>query len=60
MSASTEMRPFARLKVLSIWATPLARVVPFDLELLRSRYEDEMKPDLGNPERESLTLQLWN
>ena len=37
----------------------LARVVPFDLELLRSRFDDELKPDLGNPERESLTLQLW-
>ena len=37
----------------------LARVVPFDLELLRSRFEDELKPDLGNPEREGLTLQLW-
>ena len=37
----------------------LARVVPFDLEVLRLRFEDELKPDLGNPERESLTLQLW-
>jgi hypothetical protein len=37
----------------------LARVVPFDLELLRERYENELKPYLGNPDRESLTLRLW-
>jgi len=37
----------------------LARMVPFDLEILRKRFEDELLPDLGNPERESLTLQLW-
>lgn len=37
----------------------LARVVPFDLEILRSRFENELKPYLGNPQRESLTLQLW-
>jgi hypothetical protein len=37
----------------------LARVVPFDLEILRSRFEDELKPYLGNPQRESLTLKLW-
>jgi hypothetical protein len=27
--------------------------------LLRSRYENELEPDLGDAERESLTLQLW-
>ncbi len=37
----------------------LARVVPFDLELLRRRFENELKPYLAIPERESLTLQLW-
>ncbi len=37
----------------------LARVVPFDLELLRSRYEDELQSNLPIPKRESLTLQLW-
>ncbi len=37
----------------------LAHVVPFDLELLRSRFENELKPNLAIPERESLTLQLW-
>lgn len=37
----------------------LARVVPFDLEPLRSRFENELKPNLAIPERESLTLQLW-
>lgn len=34
----------------------LARVVPFDLEVLRRRFEDELKLNLGNPQRESLTL----
>ncbi len=37
----------------------LARVVPFDVEILWRRFEDELKPDLSNPERETLTLQLW-
>lgn len=37
----------------------LARVVPFDLALLRERYQKEMRLYLGNPEREDLTLQLW-
>lgn len=37
----------------------LARVVPFDLEVLRNRFEIELKPDLGNPDREARTLQLW-
>jgi hypothetical protein len=30
-----------------------------DLSVLRSRYEKEMRPYLGNPAREDLTLQLW-
>ncbi|HWE86727.1 MAG TPA: DUF6036 family nucleotidyltransferase [Terracidiphilus sp.] len=37
----------------------LARTVPFDLKLLRSRYESELRWQLGNPAREDLTLQLW-
>lgn len=37
----------------------LAQVVPFDLNVLRSRYEKELRPYLGNPEREDLTLRLW-
>jgi hypothetical protein len=37
----------------------LARTVPFDLGVLRERYEKELRPYLGNPEREDLTLQLW-
>ena len=37
----------------------LARIVPFDLDLLRSRYEKELRPYLGNPSREDLTLRLW-
>ncbi len=36
----------------------LADAVPFDLETLRARYQ-EMRPYLGNPEREDLTLKLW-
>ena len=37
----------------------LARTIPFELDLLRERYESEMRPYLGNPKREDLTLQLW-
>ena len=37
----------------------LARQVPFDLDILRNRFEIEMRPDLGNPEREARTLQMW-
>jgi hypothetical protein len=37
----------------------LARTVPFDLDLLRDRYEKELRPILGNPDREDMTLQLW-
>ena len=31
----------------------LARFVPFDLEVLKKRFEVELKPDLGNPDREA-------
>jgi hypothetical protein len=37
----------------------LARTIPFDLGVLRKRYEEELRPYLGNPEREDLTLRLW-
>ena len=37
----------------------LARTVPFDLDLLRGRYQTELRPYLGNPNREDLTLKLW-
>jgi hypothetical protein len=37
----------------------LAETVPFDLEQLRARYQSEMRPYLGRPEREDLTLRLW-
>ncbi|MEP6944686.1 MAG: DUF6036 family nucleotidyltransferase [Acidobacteriota bacterium] len=37
----------------------LANVVPFDLEILKRRYYDELRPYLGIPEREDLTLKLW-
>jgi hypothetical protein len=37
----------------------LAKKVPFDLGILRQRYEKELRPNLGNPTREDLTLQLW-
>ena len=30
-----------------------------DLSLLQRRYDEELKPILGNPDRESLTLRLW-
>jgi hypothetical protein len=37
----------------------LARVVPLDLDILQTRFESELRPNLGNPQRESLTLRLW-
>ena len=37
----------------------LARTVPFDLRKLEQRYKNELRPYLGNPDREDLTLQLW-
>jgi hypothetical protein len=37
----------------------LARTVPFDLDVLRARYRQELRPYLGRPEREDLTLELW-
>jgi hypothetical protein len=35
-----------------------AHAVPLDIGTLRARYQ-EMRPCLGNPEREDLTLKLW-
>jgi hypothetical protein len=37
----------------------LAERVPFDLAILKQRYEKELRPNLGNPSREDLTIQLW-
>jgi hypothetical protein len=37
----------------------LANTVPFDLEVLKERYQNELRWQLGNPEREDLTLRLW-
>jgi hypothetical protein len=37
----------------------LARTVPLDLEVLTKRYQKELRWQLGNPEREDLTLKLW-
>jgi hypothetical protein len=37
----------------------LARTAPLDLEVLKDRYQKELRWQLGNPEREDLTLQLW-
>ena len=37
----------------------LARIIPFELDLLRERYQKELRPYLGNPKREDLTLKLW-
>jgi Nucleotidyltransferase of unknown function (DUF6036) len=37
----------------------LARTLPLDLNLLQERYQTELRPDLGNPGREDLTLNLW-
>ena len=37
----------------------LANAVPLDLEVLKERYQKELRWQLGNPEREDLTLRLW-
>ena len=37
----------------------LAARLPFDLETLIERYNKELRWQLGNPEREDLTLRLW-
>ena len=37
----------------------LARSIPLDLQILKGRYEKELRWQLGNPQREDLTLQLW-
>jgi hypothetical protein len=37
----------------------LAKTVPLDLGVLRQRYQKELRWQLGNPEREDLTLRLW-
>jgi len=37
----------------------LARTVPLELELLTERYHTELRWQLGNPEREDLTLKMW-
>ena len=37
----------------------LAEAVPFDLRILEERYFKELRPYLGIPEREDLTLRLW-
>ena len=37
----------------------LARKIPFDLNVIKERYDKELRPYLGNPEREDLTLRLW-
>lgn len=37
----------------------LAERVPLDLDVLAKRYQDELRPYLGRPEREDLTMRLW-
>lgn len=37
----------------------LAAAVPLDTSILRERYQDEMRTDVGVPAREDLTLDLW-
>lgn len=37
----------------------LARTIPLDLNVLQERYKKELRWQLGNPEREDLTLKLW-
>jgi hypothetical protein len=37
----------------------LARTIPLNLNILQERYREELRPYLGNPGREDLTLELW-
>jgi hypothetical protein len=37
----------------------LARTIPLNLDVLKDRYQKELRWQLGNPEREDLTLRLW-
>jgi hypothetical protein len=37
----------------------LARTVPLNVKDLKDRYQTELRWQLGNPEREDLTLKLW-
>ena len=37
----------------------LAKTIPLDIAILKNRYEQELRWQLGNPLREDLTLQLW-
>jgi hypothetical protein len=37
----------------------LARGPGLDVNVLRQRYQKELRPKLGRPEREDLTLRLW-
>lgn len=37
----------------------LAKTIPFDLKILEEIYFKELRPVLGIPEREDLTLKLW-
>ena len=37
----------------------LVRTVPLELEVLKDRYQKELRWQLGNPAREDLALQLW-
>jgi hypothetical protein len=37
----------------------LSTAVPLDADVMRERYRRELRPLLGNPAREDLTLRLW-
>jgi hypothetical protein len=37
----------------------LCKAIPLDPNVLRTRYETELRPNLGNPNRDDLTLKLW-
>ena len=37
----------------------LCKAIPLDPSVLRARYEKELRPNLGNPNRDDLTLKLW-
>jgi len=40
-------------------AAYLFRTLGLDANVLKERYQNELRPYLGRPEREDLTLKLW-
>ena len=55
--SSSHFRPVLRCQSGIVYGA--CKTVPLDLEVLRQRYQKELRWQLGNPEREDFTLRLW-